>query len=705
MANIFEKLRRDVDLVIDEYQDEYLALDFGRLGPERRELSALPEELGTLPKVFRVDLSDTAVEDLTPLAGLPEVQEMYLDRIPTRDLTPLSEYRTLEKLRLCDVQITDLSFLRNMTELRYLDLSGTWVTDLTPVANCKKLEELTINDTGIADLSPLAGLKKLSVLNADRTAVSDLTPMSTLAKLTDLSATGAAIRDLAPLAGLLRLKRLRLDRTQVSDLSPLAGLKKLTDLSLNYCPVWDLQPLQELTKLSLVYLKETSVQDVSPLAAHKLRDLCLDGSKLNDLRPLKSNKSIPRLSAEYTGVSFRDTPLTEIDPDRLGAIALIGDPEDRIAATYRYLSKLKEWPPTASATPIDLLSLPEAPQQEPALMVVEGMSDILDLGQRPIGRMGALKVNLDSISRLLEEARGYRSLQELDDTRIPEGIAFGALVQATSGNLCHAISKHPVLDWLWLELLWLEMLSILADPDALTPKVLSPEEQELEAKKQDKMSQIEDIITSFIPNFKSPRPDPKKSREDIFLAVGKLSEALEKALNGKPRFDSLMTYLQNYDRSVETETALTAVEKIIRSFETADIELFWPNLQSFAIKLFVRPEHDVWRIPVMVLFCRNITIAVGSIANSYMEDDGSVGETSQYAFKWLHKHKKALLSFSKMQDQAFADWTSATLSNVTTWMQAGMPLSGYSGDDDWEDDDLQDDAYMNFIWAGSRREF
>jgi len=98
-----------------------------------------------LEKVTKFELGDKQITDLTPLAGLTELEYLYLD----------------------NNQITDLAPLVGLTKLKSLLLRKNQITDLTPLAGLTMLERLWINNNKISKLTPLAGLKNLKVLRLD----------------------------------------------------------------------------------------------------------------------------------------------------------------------------------------------------------------------------------------------------------------------------------------------------------------------------------------------------------------------------------------------------------------------------------------------------------------------------------------------------------------------------------------------------------
>ena len=80
------------------------------------------------------------------------------------DLSPLAGLTQLESLGLSNAPISDLSPLAGLTQLWALGLSGTSVSDISPLEGLTWLNDLLLNDNNISDLSSLEGLKFLTYL-------------------------------------------------------------------------------------------------------------------------------------------------------------------------------------------------------------------------------------------------------------------------------------------------------------------------------------------------------------------------------------------------------------------------------------------------------------------------------------------------------------------------------------------------------------
>ncbi len=106
--------------------------------------------------VIELDMSQTAVTDLTPLRELP-IQVLRLDETHVRSLDPIRGYPLGRALR-------------------EIYISGTSVSDISPLADSKNLEVLGVTATGISDLSALRGLR-LKRLYLGYDPAPDLSPL------------------------------------------------------------------------------------------------------------------------------------------------------------------------------------------------------------------------------------------------------------------------------------------------------------------------------------------------------------------------------------------------------------------------------------------------------------------------------------------------------------------------------------------------
>ena len=178
-----------------------------------------------------LDLSDTKVVDLSPLAGAP-------------------------------LAVLNVSASKAVGEL----------SDLTPLRGTD-LVELNITGTSVSDLSPLRDMRTLEKLDMAATKVSDLGALGAL-RLKSLQIHGCAIRDLTPIRK-MPLEEINLRATRVADLSPLIGMP-IKSIDLTFAPVLDFSALAELP-LEKCYFQRNRITDLSVLRGKSLKELVLWG--------------------------------------------------------------------------------------------------------------------------------------------------------------------------------------------------------------------------------------------------------------------------------------------------------------------------------------------------------------------------------------------------------------------------------------------
>ena len=290
--------------------------------PDTNLRAVIAEALGKSPnapitvqemeRLRELRVADRGIRDLT---GLQFATNMYRLHIgegrrgnQVSDLSPIAGLVNLERLYLASNPISDISLLKGLTNLKGLVLEGTLVSDLSHVKGLTNLDSLWIGNTIISDLSPIAGLINLKSLQIFDTNVSNLSPIAGLINLETLHFTNRSISDLSPLAGLINLKRLHQWHNPISDLSPLAGLTKLE--MINFCDgdISDLTPLAGLTSLKELYLASEEVSDISPLAG--LTGLTHLGLHNNDILDISALAGLTNL----TWLRINDNDISDISP-------------------------------------------------------------------------------------------------------------------------------------------------------------------------------------------------------------------------------------------------------------------------------------------------------------------------------------------------------------------------------------------------------
>jgi Leucine-rich repeat (LRR) protein len=174
-----------------------------------------------------LDLTGLSVRDLRPIAGLPKLRKLVLDRNPVRDLGPLGKLAQLQVLSVNQSSLKRLDGVEMIVGLQALSIDRTLVRDLAPVAGLVGLRELSARGDRLENIAPLAGLKQLRYLALEQNRVEELTPLTFLVGLEELRLANNRIRDIQPLSGLTSLKVLTLSSNRMEDFRSLQSLLRL----------------------------------------------------------------------------------------------------------------------------------------------------------------------------------------------------------------------------------------------------------------------------------------------------------------------------------------------------------------------------------------------------------------------------------------------------------------------------------------------
>jgi internalin A len=97
-----------------------------------------------------------------------------------------SKLTKLEHLDLSNSKISDLTPLASLTKLNALELSTNQISDLKPLTSLTKLRGLYLSANQVSDLKPLAGLTNLNWIHLTTNKISNIEPLSGLIQLTTL---------------------------------------------------------------------------------------------------------------------------------------------------------------------------------------------------------------------------------------------------------------------------------------------------------------------------------------------------------------------------------------------------------------------------------------------------------------------------------------------------------------------------------------
>ena len=161
-------------------------------------------------RLTHLEARNANISNLTGLEAATNLKSLWLDGEEVRpgvwdnsnsvsDLSPLAGLTQLEGLDLWQNSVTDISALAGLTNLTHLGLVGNNISDVSVLIGFTNLESLWLDGNPISDFSPLAGLTKLRRLGLDSTSISDLSPLTGLTNLTWMRVGRNNITDLSPL--------------------------------------------------------------------------------------------------------------------------------------------------------------------------------------------------------------------------------------------------------------------------------------------------------------------------------------------------------------------------------------------------------------------------------------------------------------------------------------------------------------------------
>lgn len=231
------------------------------------------------------------ISDLSLLAEMPNLKELYLCGQQIEDLTPLKGL-PIRRLYLCDNNITDLAPLADIITLQILYIGNNPAKDLSPLASLHNLKELLLDsgewDDPVDSFAPLGEISQLEWLSLNNRipADGDWTPLEKLDSLRELKLWHPPADKLVCLGGMDSLTSLAVGEFEceepvaiyapqityfgmlggLEDLEILKGLTNLEHLDLVGLENVSLEPLLELTLLRLLSVNACSGLDYSVLA-------------------------------------------------------------------------------------------------------------------------------------------------------------------------------------------------------------------------------------------------------------------------------------------------------------------------------------------------------------------------------------------------------------------------------------------------------
>ncbi len=231
------------------------------------------------------------ISDLSLLAKMPNLKELYLCGQQIEDLTPLQEL-PLSRLYLCDNKITDFTPLADIITLQLLYIGNNPAEDLSPLASLNNLKELLLDsrewDDPVDSFAPLGEISQLEWLSLNNRipADGDWSPLEKLDSVLELKLWHPPADKPTCLGGMDSLASLAVGELAIEepvavyapqithfgilsgleDLEVVKGFTNLQHLDLVGMENVSLEPLLELQSLQLLSVNVCSGLDYSVLA-------------------------------------------------------------------------------------------------------------------------------------------------------------------------------------------------------------------------------------------------------------------------------------------------------------------------------------------------------------------------------------------------------------------------------------------------------
>lgn len=241
--------------------------------------------------------------DLSPLAGLPKLNAIAIDRTHVESLAPLGTLAELVQLYLFQLPGTlDFAPLARSNQLEMLYLDGDIIDDLSPLGALNTLTYLNLSGCALSHPESISALTSLTDLTAPR-VFTDVTPLATLTSLGRLRIGHGPIENFSALRTLGLLQYLDVSATDIDSLEPVASMPLLVNITAGRNRIRDLSPLERLQDLQIVVMVDNLIVDTSPLAKNPA--LGQGDFVYLDRNPFSCTEQAPSLSALSTrGVSL-----------------------------------------------------------------------------------------------------------------------------------------------------------------------------------------------------------------------------------------------------------------------------------------------------------------------------------------------------------------------------------------------------------------
>lgn len=283
------------------------------------KVTSLDFLIATTPMV--VNISGTGVTSLEGICG-EKLETLAFNNTAISDITCLAGFESLISVVANHTGVTDISPLAGLENLTRLEFSGCALATPTEVFACLRLQHLILENTGLSSLSAFANTTLLQTAGLSGNPLEDISLLeANSATLRHLTLANAPLtqEDLAFLSQCGKLQHLVLDGIALQNLNFLSA-PELYYLSAADCALEDISALSASTNLSTIVLNRNQITDLSPL-----KSITTTGYVVLDLNcnPITDASGLPLINYRALGLLCEGLDLATLPADIKGSVIFV----------------------------------------------------------------------------------------------------------------------------------------------------------------------------------------------------------------------------------------------------------------------------------------------------------------------------------------------------------------------------------------------
>lgn len=277
------------------------------------DLRWLPETL------MEVNISETAVADVTELAKCYSLEYIYADNTLVSDLSPIASLSTLKSISFNDCKLKEITADFMSLRLNSISVARNSLSDCSGFQSLSVLDSVNLSANLLTDVSWL-GKSKLSYVDLSSNMLTDISCLNnSIDLLTNIYLSNNPLdsEDLTFLESAIGVRELGINNIHVESLDFIKRMTSLKRLEATYCGIDDISALQYLTP-RIVLLSGNKIRDISALTSsdngrYDLLDISgnpLNGEHFGGFRNQTYNKII--LLDYVDWLSYTKLPFSKI---------------------------------------------------------------------------------------------------------------------------------------------------------------------------------------------------------------------------------------------------------------------------------------------------------------------------------------------------------------------------------------------------------